>query len=142
MKTSALRILAMFSTALTLAFGGCATGGVSLRKPDFSKISAGMSKEEVFARLGKPHQTALDNGVESLLYGYDAIDGVMEIQWFTVNLAGGRVVAYGPSGIHAADTSALQAMAAHSQVMVNATNSMNNANAVQAYRHRTNAWKR
>lgn len=36
----------------------CATPGSSLSKPNLSKISIGMSKQEVITELGDPHDVA------------------------------------------------------------------------------------
>lgn len=108
----------------TVLLTGCATGGVSLRKPDLTRISVGMSKSDVLGALGKPHQVSAEQGRETFLYGYDAIDGVMEIHWYGVMFANGRVVSYGPAGVHQADTSALFAMAANSQAIAASAQAM------------------
>lgn len=124
MKTPLPSLEIIPSCIFALLLAGCATGGVSLRKPDLSRVAVGMSKPEVIAALGKPHQVSAEGGRETLLYGHDPVDGVMEIYWYGVMLANGRVVSYGPAGIHQADTSALFAMAANSQAIAASAQAM------------------
>jgi hypothetical protein len=89
MKTATM-LLALLLTA-------CAA---PMRRPDFSKISVGMSQQEVVTALGKPMSIAANDGTTYLQYGYDnpfdSEAGVSE--WFFVRLVGGKVDAFGSKG--------------------------------------------
>jgi len=78
----------------------CATPGSSLSKPDLSKISIGMSKQEVLAELGDPHDVARQGDVEYLTYNFDhPFDGRPAIvDSYYVRFVDGAVESYGRKG--------------------------------------------
>lgn len=92
------------ATALFVVFGAlsvaCATPGSSLSKPDLSRISVGMSKEEVVSRLGKPHEVAQQGQTEYFTYNFDhPFDGRPAIvESYYVRFVKGIVESYGRKG--------------------------------------------
>lgn len=90
-------ILILIVAGLTIS---CATPGSSLSKPDLSRISIGMSKQEVVAELGDPHDVAQKGDVEYFSYNFDhPFDGRPAIvDSYYVRFVDGRVESYGRKG--------------------------------------------
>jgi outer membrane protein assembly factor BamE (lipoprotein component of BamABCDE complex) len=85
---------------LACLFGACATPGSALSKPDLSRISVGMSKDEVISRLGKPHEVAQQGQAEYFTYNFDhPFDGRPAIvESYYVRFDAGKVDSYGRKG--------------------------------------------
>jgi outer membrane protein assembly factor BamE (lipoprotein component of BamABCDE complex) len=83
-----------------LFIAGCATPGSSFFRPDLSKISVGMSKPDVLARLGEPHEVAAQGGREYFIYNYDhPFDGRAAIvASYFVRFTDGKVDSFGKRG--------------------------------------------
>lgn len=76
---------------LSLLIAGCAANG-HIRPGDPTKISLGMSKEQVVKALGKPEYVSADGKTESLSY-------IMERPWwqdrpFVVKMVDGKVESF------------------------------------------------
>jgi hypothetical protein len=88
MKTI-LRYLPLAALSLLL---GCGTPGGHIKAGDPSKISIGMTKEQVIRLLGNPENVTADSKSETLSY-------ILERPWwqdkpFQVKLVDGKVVSY------------------------------------------------
>jgi hypothetical protein len=79
---------------LAALLSGCLIG------PNLSKISVGMTKEQVIASIGKPKDVAVQHNVEYLNYEGEAsyADGRLGGDYFYVRLVNGRVESYGRRG--------------------------------------------
>lgn len=91
-----------FLLGVMVFFGaaGCSTTNSGFSKPDLSKVSVGMTKQEVIKAMGKPDNIAIQGEREYLEYGWDkAYDGVVGAsEWFYVRLINGKVESYGRKG--------------------------------------------
>jgi len=92
--------LACVVVSMPILLAGCATPGSSLSKPDLSKLAVGMSKDEVIAQLGRPHQVSQQGSTEYLTYNFDhPFDGRPAIvASYFVRLVDGKVESFGERG--------------------------------------------
>jgi len=79
---------------LLLALTGC------LSRPDFSRISIGMTKDEVIAKLGKPRNRAVNGDTEFFTYEGEAsyADGRLGGEFYYVRFLSGKVLSFGNKG--------------------------------------------
>jgi len=92
---------AVFVLAFSLFLSAsCATPGSSMSKPDLSRIAVGMTKADVIARLGNPHQVSQQGQIEYLSYNFDhPFDGRAAIvATYFVRLIDGKVESFGEKG--------------------------------------------
>lgn len=86
--------------AVASFLSACSTTNSGFSKPDFSKVSVGMTKAETLVALGKPDTTATQGRQEYLEYGWDdPWDGrIAPAEWYYVRLLDGRVESFGRKG--------------------------------------------
>lgn len=84
-----MKVISILFVMLSLMIG-CA------HSPNFSKITLGLTKEEVIDRIGSPDTTAAKGGAEYLNYVYWQ-DTRFEKNYF-VRLTNGKVESYGEVG--------------------------------------------
>lgn len=80
---------------MLITLTGCASP-----KPDFNRLSVGMTKAQVIATLGQPKSTRATEDVEYLMYdlgGWRLMDGIHEDVHF-VRIKGGVVDSFGKVG--------------------------------------------
>ncbi len=84
----------IIATLSSLLLAGC------LLDPDMSKVSLGMTKQEVIAALGKPETVAAKGNYEYLMYEGEASysDGRLGGEFYFVRLVDGKVESYGKKG--------------------------------------------
>ena len=101
MTITAMKVKLAASFVLFVAcFTACATPGSSFFRPDLSKVSIGMTKADVLAQLGEPHEVAAQDGREYFIYNYDhPFDGRAAIvASYFVQFTDGKVASFGKRG--------------------------------------------
>jgi hypothetical protein len=93
----------IFSVFVAVVIASCAGPA-----PDFSRISVGMSKNQVISQLGRPDSFSANGGTEKLVYGKwddSAVDGRIGGGRYFVLLKNGQVQGYGKFGDEAVSLS-------------------------------------
>ena len=84
----------LLSLGIVLLVSGC------LSRPDFTRISIGMSKDEVVDRIGKPRNVSAQGTYEIFHYEGEAnyADGRLGGEFYYVRFINGQVESYGNRG--------------------------------------------